>query len=767
MNKYKYIICIIFGILLFLLWNRINGFSIGNQYGLDYTGTPLTSSDPNVILLDMFNKCYIRGNICTGNLDSPLDFSACQRAMLRLGGDCQLNTIIGLYSTLGIPFSSNDQRYINSVGRNLPMADTLPYIYDYLTNRESMRDLLFQNTLNPQRLSTDENGVASSFNYLSKNKLYPILVGAKSDGIFTMNELYDAWSDDSEEEKDLEYAHNLLIYKTDFDGLKSFRAIIPSIVVQDQDLHIGERRQSIQNLDHSITLLNSAHLNTRTNGNVCIMIDFCQKKFYVVTELDYPSTVAFLNDDGTLGDDARAMDEYKTLWMLKINIKYLVIQRIVTLQSTLLPLASYNLNIANIHDNSDDLLNLWKNNYDFRQTFLFYAYIPETKDSPYQDASNVVFKSQDTYYGKLNRLCKDEGPDPRCDPDLYCNEGVERLGTQFDICVPNGSEGAPCIKSRMGRDLDPSEYQCSAIDLYCNQDAIQDDGSRSDICVKIGTEGAPCRDAAPSNKCDSGLYCYSRMRSGADYDMCVKYGFETELCRDTDPKCDSGLYCLNIEDGSERCIEKKNIVLKLTQKRLSIVDPLTLALDLVNQSGFIYEYNDDFSIFNIHEYVTGIRKEYFISHLPSLNQLKQHMIYLGDFQKYSSTTFLGMGRWQKRSFFLEWNNVDGKFYLMYCIPNIVMSSSDNIVLDIKGRLPTRTYTTHYFYKVGKHDDTEPDKYITIYFEDGTERPYLELNTVSMLDQLTPSNNLIRILEYVNELLLERRSILKACAARGK
>jgi len=259
------------------------------------------------------------------------------------------------------------------------------------------------------------------------------------------------------------------------------------------------------------------------------------------------------------------------------------------------------------------------------------------------------------------------------------------------------------------------------------------------------------------------------MRSGADYDMCVKYGFETELCRDTDPKCEPDSDCLNIEDGSERCIEKKNIVLKLTQKRLSIVDQITATFNPVNQSGFIYEYNDDFSLFNMHERAMGIRKEYFISHLPSLNQLKQHMIYLGDFQKLSTKWSVGgTGRWQKRSFFLEWNNVDGKFYLMYCIPNIVMSSSDNIVLDIKGRLPTRTYTTHYFYKVGKHDDTEPDKFITIYFEDGAERPYLELNTVSMLDQLTPSNNLIRILEYVNELLLlERRSILKACAARGK
>jgi len=94
-----------------------------------------------------------------------------------------------------------------------------------------------------------------------------------------------------------------------------------------------------------------------------------------------------------------------------------------------------------------------------------------------------------------------------------------------------------------------------------------------------------------------------------------------------------------------------------------------------------------------------------------------------------------------------------------------MSSSDNIVLDIKGRLPIRTqYTTHdSFFKLGKHDDTNRN-YITIYFEDGTKRPYLELNTVSMSDQLTPSNNLNNILTHMNTLLvLEQQSKLKACA----
>ena len=65
-----------------------------------------------------------------------------------LGGNCQINTIVGLYGALNIPFSLDDIRYINSFGVNLRAE--LQLVYDYLTNRPSMRELLFQNNLDPQ-----------------------------------------------------------------------------------------------------------------------------------------------------------------------------------------------------------------------------------------------------------------------------------------------------------------------------------------------------------------------------------------------------------------------------------------------------------------------------------------------------------------------------------------------------------------------------------------------------------------------------------------
>ena len=145
MNKFKYIICIIFGILLFLLLNTTNTFSIGNQYKLDriYTGGDLVDTNPNVVLKRMYDIIVREQNIC---LD---DFEQCQLAMMTLGGDCQITSLIGLYQiALGIGFSTPDQNYINSQDEHLSKKIYLSRTYDYLTNRQTMIPLLHHNNIN-------------------------------------------------------------------------------------------------------------------------------------------------------------------------------------------------------------------------------------------------------------------------------------------------------------------------------------------------------------------------------------------------------------------------------------------------------------------------------------------------------------------------------------------------------------------------------------------------------------------------------------------
>ena len=102
MNKFKYIIFIIIGILLFLLLNTTNTFSIGNQYQLNRIYTDHTDPNsiadinPNVVLKTMYDTIINpRENICMS------DFEQCYITMHNLGGgSCQINTLIGLYQTV-------------------------------------------------------------------------------------------------------------------------------------------------------------------------------------------------------------------------------------------------------------------------------------------------------------------------------------------------------------------------------------------------------------------------------------------------------------------------------------------------------------------------------------------------------------------------------------------------------------------------------------------------------------------------------------------
>ena len=77
----RYLIFVIFGILLFLLLNTVNAFSVGNQLQLD---------DPNETLTEYLNT------ITTPDMDYcslTEGFEACKARMAATGGSCQINSI--------------------------------------------------------------------------------------------------------------------------------------------------------------------------------------------------------------------------------------------------------------------------------------------------------------------------------------------------------------------------------------------------------------------------------------------------------------------------------------------------------------------------------------------------------------------------------------------------------------------------------------------------------------------------------------------------
>jgi len=713
----KYLCFIILGIVLFLLWNHINRFSIGNQYDLSYTGTDVsfTQGDPNDILKDLFNKVVNREEVCSR------DFAECSTIMLGVGGDCQINTIVGLYGALNIPFSPDDKKYINSFGVNLKTV--IEDVYDYLTNRPSMKKLLFQNNLDPQ-LYLYMAQLRS--NLLPKNKLYPVYLGTyhRPDNKFTKTKEGIT--------EELLYGHNLLMYKTDLGGLRSFvSSLLPFVDVL-------ERRQSIlTGLNASIQLLESEDANIQTNGNVCLMIDLCPtgpgKKFYAVTELDYPSTVASF--DSRRAADVESNVDYNILWTLKLNIAHEIQFGTTSFNTTDGRLPELDLTQLNqVQSDPDDLLRAhqvkrdWLNDEDFRDLLSVKAYLPTKKDPPYTgdyNPQNVQLKPQTDFYGKLDRLCLDVGDtgEARCNDGLYCKEGIvvnSDSAETYDMCLQEGTEGTPCIRNTSDLYLwtfdEPEYWQCSEPQLYCKKDVLLD-GSKINMCVERGTEGATCRDEQ-GNRCNPGLDCLIDYNS-RDRNLCVN---SRDIVLNSIPKI-----VFKEQDG---------------------------VLIQINQSGLIYAYNP------------GFRKDPHMPYryyLPSLNQLKQGIIYLGDYQKQST----GMSkRWQQRSFFLEWDN--SRCYIMYCEPiNRPTGSTGiqafvtegNIVLDIKDRLEIIHLSEHFpnFFQLGKNDATETDLYVTILLNDTRGNAskgitYLEISTSSRIDDLTPEYHLVQALNYVDVLL---------------
>ena len=102
------------------------------------------------------------------------------------------------------------KEYINSVGRSLPRPNTLGDVYDYLTNRESMRALLVQKQFKSTKIISYDTGrpadattsrhqimLESKFSFISltvaADKLYPTYVGSSAKNV--TNLLRSAWSE--------------------------------------------------------------------------------------------------------------------------------------------------------------------------------------------------------------------------------------------------------------------------------------------------------------------------------------------------------------------------------------------------------------------------------------------------------------------------------------------------------------------------------------------------------------------------------------------
>ena len=455
MNKFKYIICIIFGILLFLLLNTTNTFSIGNQYQLDriYTDpTTITDIDPNVVLKTMYDIIINpREDICVNN-----EFGQCQRTMLDLGGDCQINTLIGLYQTaLGVGFSPEDRNYINSQDFHLADDSNLLITYDYLTNRDTMIPLLRHNGINSNvNIMTDDGRAGWRMNIadFKLDHLYPIYIGFSGyqEPLFFQQDITIQYS----------YGHSLLMYKTNYAGLRNFITYLQSNGV---NIHQPIYTDLLEEKTQLEALSNE---NIKNNGIVCIMVDFCINKFYAVTEFSIPSTLDpnLFNDEGNI--EEQNLQKYNDLWRVKLVVTNIPLNLRTHSIIKFTNFSNGELIERNIGDLTQDdlLLSPTENHRQFLDSFLFDSYLHQDKVYGEDETPNI--KDREDFLGFPNIQCKEsqESQDESLcrDPDYYCHENFPVNDSQYNVCKQPGELNTRCRDSRP---------QCNN-DLYCEDDFI-------------------------------------------------------------------------------------------------------------------------------------------------------------------------------------------------------------------------------------------------------------------------------------------------------
>ena len=694
MKYFKYIIFIIFGILLFLLLNTTDTFSIGNQYKLDLTGTGATRS--NVVLKTMYDTIVREQNICMD------DFEQCQITMRSDGGSCQINTLIGLYqTTLGVPFSQQDQDYINSKGLYLSNYANLFSTYDYLTNRASMIPLLRHNDINSNVPIMNNRELLHNQNIrdFELNHLYPLYIGF----LRTNPPLFFR-----EDDTPYSFGHNLLMYKTNYAGLSSFLDYLDSQSADRSNLlyvDLLEKKTQLERLPN---------INIRNNGIVCIMIDFCNKLFYAVTEFSNPSTLDPNLFDASGNIPEIHIERYNDLWRVKLfgtyasgSRRYSVIKFTNASDDELI-----RRNLRDLTPN-DLLLSPTDNQSKFVKSFIFHSYLHEYKNYD-ADGSVPVIKNRDDFLGFSNTLCRDS--EPRCrDAGYDCINNFPVNNGQYDVCKLPGQLHSRC---RYNQSCDNDLY-CDTTDNICKQPGQLNNRCRpegdergrceprftcdtlNDICVNAGELNEPCRPEGDAReRCNHDLYCDNA-------NICKQPGQLNNRCRASEQQCDRNLQCISGFCRYDLLLYNDDAILNPDNSILfdgSYIYNTNRRPDEIIREIILYRDITDFTV----------------------------PIYLG---KYTKTAIDWYGRDMTRDFFIKYDS-----------SNLVLIYGDLVIpTSVFTGKRKKTIRSSNFWKVGKHDNDDL-KFITIYFNDDT---YTSLSPTS---STTTIDSLLRILQYLDLVL---------------
>jgi hypothetical protein len=267
---YRYLFFILFGIIIFLLYNRKETLNIGGQ--IEQSIEQLES---------MARRIAMGSNDPSQKLCSISGVGRCQLVQDKLGGSCNINALAGLVYT-SASFTQEYKDFFNLTAEYIHKSRVFNEMYKCITNMKNLLPTLRSNLLSTamSKITTPNTLLLHSlFNY---NKLYLIVVESLlSDfGI------------------DYKLNHGFLIYKI-------------SKIELSRLLEIMEEYLDMEEYQIIYTLLKNKFDVMIDDSFGLLIIDFCNNIFDIITDNSYPITTSE-------GLSEPYSEEYNKLWKLKI-----------------------------------------------------------------------------------------------------------------------------------------------------------------------------------------------------------------------------------------------------------------------------------------------------------------------------------------------------------------------------------------------------------------------------------------------------------------
>jgi len=327
---YKYLLFLIIGIILFILLNSKDSFNVGSQFEVELLENPsplVLTQTLQRILYDVLRD----EDLCEQSLDIE-GLQCCRAVNERMGGACQMYTIVAFFLIFGITLDATDAAFLNSFGTNLGRANHFHDALRCLMNTTGADDddvshvqpflegVLQTNGINPQiKQKIQISDFIHGRIYIIDIRLFvPPQYSISRDNTDIGNYT----------------GHIMLLYKTNYPGFKQFVEGLGEELGENEIVPIDQWNELME-VEHSRGYIILEQLNRKlaaldllydadpndpiiTHGIVCICIDHYNRFFYALTELDNPVTMPPPPPQARKPTSPMILYEYNKIWGNKL-----------------------------------------------------------------------------------------------------------------------------------------------------------------------------------------------------------------------------------------------------------------------------------------------------------------------------------------------------------------------------------------------------------------------------------------------------------------